>query len=590
MGAAALLLVAAPALFWRGGVLEEEAIGFLGNYWGERSIPQRILDPRGYDFYQGRELSYAVDFLDAQWTRLVLSTGRTWFIPPSAVAASLAVVAAWLGLAPRAFPALGRATSALLLLVYLSNFAVLSTMGLLYRSAKPLVTPLLLTLLLYALAEHRHPRAARGAAFGVAFALSLTMSLLDRQGLFYAAGLALVLGVAWLRERRPPAILLGTVAAIATALVYNYLLGPWLIHAVNGYWPSLRFQRIRPGRLASPRLWVEALHLLGDWTSVLLGSLPVTLLAGAAVSLLALYLARGGRDRLRARTLGALGLAVAAVAQLAMVAIMVERHEPVTWVDHRTWYYPLPYQAVLLVGLAWGLERPGVARGSPVRAAPLLLLLVGANLAQWPERTLIMESGPWFGDVCRRSARLERSLATGQADTLLDGDYRAFFFDCLGRFPRLGARAGPLVREGSGVERVGVRDGRLFAWAQRESHVAASAPVAGRHHLAGGLWLRPGETVSILLGTQPPRLVTEVSHSGLSEGREFFSFTASLPAGRTDVLLLSRLPEMEIRRDGERIPVAFGLLLPFTLWREGPPAAPVASAASRELDSPRPDR
>jgi hypothetical protein len=131
-------------------VVEEEALGFLRNYWGDRTVLQRVFDPRGYDFYQARELSYAIDFLDAQWIRLVLARGWLWFIPPSALAASLAVVLAWGVFLPRAMPDLDRVTAWCLLLVYLSNFAVLSTMGLLYRSAKPLVA-LLLVVLLFAL-------------------------------------------------------------------------------------------------------------------------------------------------------------------------------------------------------------------------------------------------------------------------------------------------------------------------------------------------------------------------------------------------------------------------------------------------------
>jgi hypothetical protein len=570
--AAALVLVSAPLLFWRGGVLEEEAIGFLGNYWGDRPVARRILDPRGYDFYQGRELSYAVDFLDAQWTRLVLGSGRTWFVAPSAVLATLGVVAAWWRLVPRALPALGRTTSLLLLLVYLGNFAVASTNGLLYRSAKPLVPPLLVALLLFTLAERRQPRAAPATAFAVAFGLGLGMSLLDRQGLFYVAVLAAALAVAWRRDRRPPpAILLGLLAAIAAALFYNYVLGPWLVHSANGYWPSLRFQRIRPARLLLPHLWGEALRLLGDWTSVLLGGLPAALLGTAAAGLGVGYVVRGGRDRVRDRGRNALALGLVAGAQVAMVAIMVERHEPVTWVDHRAWYYPLPFQVALLVGIAWGLERLAVFRPSSGRAVTAALLaLLASNLGQWPARAEVMASGPWFGDVVRRSARLERSLETGAPDALLDGDYRVFFFDCLDRFPRLRARAGPLVREGDGVARVEVRDGRLFAWARRESHLTASAPSAGRYRLSGALWLRPGEAVSLLQGPNPPRLLAEVSRTAATEGAERLALDLALPEGQTDLLLLSRLPETEVRRGRERAPVAFGLLLPFALTAARP--------------------
>ena len=566
----ALALVLAPALFWGGGVVEEEAVGFLRNYWGDRTILQRVFDPRGYDYYQGRELSYAVDFLDAQWIRLVLDRGWLFFIPPSALAASLGVVLAWAVGLPRALPGLDRVTSWCLLLVYLSNFAVLSTMGLLYRSAKPLVPPLLLAVLFFVLRELREPRAGPRAAFAGVYVPCLVMSLLDRQGLFYTAGLTAVLAVVSVRTRRRAPLALAGAASIATWALYNYALGPWIIHAANGYWPEFRFQRLRPSRLMQPQPWVEGYTLLRDWTSVLLGSLPLWLpaLAGVALVLLHLRWRKRGPGPRDARLAVLLLLAVAA--QLAMVAVMVQRHDPVTWVDHRVWYYPLPFQALLVFALAVGLERVTRARGGTLpRVVPAVLaLLVLANVAQWPERRAVMESGPWFADVSRRSESLERSFRAGQADPLLDGDYRRFFFESLVRFPRLGARAGARVEEAAGVDVAELREGRLFAWAEREAHLTADVPATGTYRLAGGLWLRTGDSVTILLGSGLPRLLAGVRRTAPTDGAEPFSLSVPLPAGRTDIMLLSQLPETEIRRERRRIPVAFGLLLPIAIRTE----------------------
>jgi hypothetical protein len=568
--------VLAPAFFWGGGVIEEEAVGFLRNYWSDRTVLQRVFDPRGYDYYQGRELSYAVDFLDAQWIRLMLERGWLVFIPPSALAASLGVVLAWAGGLPRAMPGLDRVTAWCLLLVYLTNFAVLSTMGLLYRSAKPLVPPLLLAALLLVLREVRLPRAGPRRAFAWFYAFCLAMSLLDRQGLFYVTCLTAALAVLWARTRRGAPLAVAGAASMATWAAYNYVVGPWIIHAVNGYWPSLRFQRIRPSRLADPRPWIEAWDLLRDWSSVLLGSLPLWLLAlgGAALLLLHFRWRRRSPDRRDVRIAALLLLGVAA--QLAMVAVMVQRHGPVTWIDHRVWYYPLPFQALLILVLAWGLERVALARGGTLpRVVPAALALVAvANVTQWPERRLVMESGPWFADVSRRFDSLERSFRAGQADPLLDGDYRRFFFESLGRFPRLAARAGARIEEGAGVETAELREGRLYAWAGREAHVVADVPTAGAYRLAGGLWLRGGDSASILLGSQPPRLLAEIRRTPPSDGAELFTLRVSLPAGRTDFMALSRLPETEIRRERQRIPVAFGLLLPFAVWPDDGGASP----------------
>jgi len=102
----------------------------------------------------------------------------------------------------------------------------------------------------------------------------------------------------------------------------------------------------------------------------------------------------------------------------------------------------------------------------------------------------------------------------------------------------------------------------------------ADVPAAGAYRLAGGLWLRGGDSASILLGSRPPRLLAEIRRAPPSDGPELFALRVSLPAGRTNLMVLSRLPETEIRRERQRIAVAFGLLLPFAVWPEGGGASP----------------
>jgi hypothetical protein len=497
--------------------------------------------------------------------RLLLARDVLFFVPPSAVAASLAIVLIGLRLVPRALPGLHPTAAWLVLLVYLSNFAVASTTGLLYRATKPLVAPLLLFLLLLALAEHRRPRMGARAAFAAVFATGLAMSLLDRQGLFYLLLFIPVAGVAWLRSGRGLALVLGAAGAFAAWAAYNWALGPWVIHALNGYWPQTRFQRLRPGWLLRPEPWLEGARLLGDWARVLLGGIP-RLALGAVAAVAAGAWAWTERRRPKRLALLALAAAAALVAQLAMVAIMVQRHAPVTWIDHRFWYYPLPFQALLVFVLLSVLERAQVRRGPSPLAVPLVLAaLVVVNVAQWPERRQVMQSGPWFGDVERRSALLVESLRGERARPLLDGDYRRFYFECLDRFPALRARAGAQVGEGGGVDVAAFGGGGVRAWAQREAHLVALVPRAGPHVIAGAVILRPGDTVSVLLGS-PPRLLGRVARSGPGEGPEFFRLHAPLPEGTNDVLLLSELPNREVREGA--VPAAFLVPLPVALWRD----------------------
>ncbi len=581
--AIALVFVAAPAVFWGGRAVFDETLSFImRRYWSGRTVLQIVFDPRGWDFYQARELSYAIDFLDAQWVRLVLSRDILFLVPPSAIAASLAVVAIGRWLAPRALPALDRATRWLVLLVFLSNFVFLSTMGWLCRATKPVVAPLLLGLLLLAVAEHREPRLGPRAGFAAVFVTALAMSLLDRQGLFYVLALASCLALAWTLTRRGFGLALGAFAAAAVWAVYNYALGPWIIHAVNGYWPEFRFQRLRPARLLQPHPWLAAVDLLGDWTSVLLGGLPAPGLAAAAAIAGALW---AWRNRERARRL-ALGLPLATAAvlgQLAMIAIMVQRHEPVTWADHRLWYYPLPYQALVAFGLLWVLDRRDVAVGGPATRLIHLALaaLVVGNVAQWPEKRLVMLTEPAFAQELRGSMLLSRSLGGTHAEPGLAGDHRRFYFECLDRFPRIAARAIPQVYEGEGVFRPDVRGGRLVAWARQDTQLLARTRTAGRYALAGRARLRPGDALAIVSGS-PPRLLAEVRRRGAVEGDEGFRVPIELPAGLSQVRLRSSLPAVPVPDEAE--PAAYALLLPVLLWPE-PAAALSPTAASAIVPS-----
>ncbi len=564
----ALIFVAAPALYWSGHVLDEEAVGFLRKYWGERTALQKIFDVRGWDFYQGRELSYAIDYLDAQWLRLLVSHDVLFFVAPSALLASLAFVLVGHRLAPRALPSLGTATRWLALLLLLSNFVCLSTMGLLYRATKPLVAPLVLALLLLALAEHRDPRLGPRTGFAAAFALALALSLLDRQGLFYVLALLLVLGAGWTKTRRGLALLLGAAAAVVCWYVYFRGVGPWLIHALEGYWPQTRFQKLRLGRLMQPEPWRLGGDILADWTSVLLGGIRPLLLVAAAGAAAAAW---AWRERRRPGRLAVVvALAVAAyVGQLTMVAMMVERHPPVAWISHRLWYYPFPYQAVLLFGLLWGLDRLAAQRGGrlPVAVPVALAGLVVLNVARWPEKRVEIDTDPAFADQLRRSALLVRSLQTGHAEALLDGDHRRFYFECLDLFPALAAHGRAQAGEGSGILVSEIRDNRVVAWAERQAHLVARTPAAGRYVLAGRARLRSGDGLQVLLGS-PPRLVGEVQRQAPGDGDEAFRVVLDLPAGVNDVQLLSRLPELRVPGAPRHTLAGYQLLLPVALWPE----------------------
>ena len=563
--ALALVFVLAPLLLFRGGLIEEEAAGFLQKNWSERGALQEIFDVRGWDFYQGRELSYAIDWLDGQWVRLLLSQGVVCFAPPSQLLASLAFL--WIGarLAPRALPRLAPALRWLVLLLPMSTYAFLSTMGLLYRATKPLVAPMLLALLLLVLAEHRKPRLGRGAAFGSVFALALCMGLLDRQGLFYVLALIGVLALAWLRTRRGLPILAGATAGAAAWYAYFRYLGPLLIHALEDYWPSMRFQRLRPERLLQPALWSESAGILGDWISALLGRLPWPLaLAGLGLALAWWAWRLRGRPLLVALVL--LLAPGALLCQLAMIVIMLDRHPPVSWLSHRLWYYPLPFHVLIAFGLLWALEhlrlqQRRLARTTLVAALAGLVLL---NVCRWPEQLAAVAQEPFWGDMLRRSALLMRSLQQGHAEPLLDGDHRRFYFDCLEVSTTLAGRAAPQVGEGEGILRPRVVGGSVNAPARKEAHLLARTNRAGRYVLGGTLHVRPGESIEVLFDA-PPRSLARLD-GPQTGGRLAVRVPLELTGGTNRVLLLSRLPEERVAGESRTTTAGYEIQLPLLLW------------------------
>jgi hypothetical protein len=573
--ALALVFAAAPALFWGGAYVDVEAVGLLRKYWGGRSFLQYVFDPRGSDFYRSRELSYAFDFLDAKWVHLLLQRDVVFFLAPTAVLASLALVLLLWRLGPRALPNLDRRSLWLALLVLLSSFVFLSTMGVYYRATKSLVAPLLLGLLLLLLAEHRSPRLGPRARFAAVFGAGLAMSLLDHEGLFYLLVLALVLAAVWVRTRRGSALALGAAAAALAWLAYSQALGPWIIHRVNGYWPDMGFQRLEPGGLLDPAPWQKAASILADWTSVLLGGLPPWALAAAAAAAAGVWAwrARGSPRRV---LLAAAVVLAAALAQLAMVAIMVKRHPPMTWTGNRLWYYPLPYEVLATFGLLVVAERVARRGGSWKRLLPVALgALVVANVARWPELFQRMHDEPAFAEQQRRSTLLVRSLRGRSADPLLDENYRSFYFDCLDRFRRLAARAAPQASVGVGFDESHLRDGRPVAEADREAHLMPRTHRSGRYVLAGAAALPPGRRLLVLHGGGLPRLLAEVRPDPERAGPTFFRIEVDLGAGRNDLLLRAERSETSGEGAG-RARAGFTLLLPVALWPAAVEPAPAA--------------
>jgi len=466
---AALALVvvgfmAAPLVFWDRGIVDTETTFFIQHYLGGRSLLRKVFDPRANDLkmYQARELSYFIDYLDAQAFRRLLNRGVVLLIPASGVAASLVTVVTFFWGIRRVTPGIAPLTATLILLVYVTNFVYLVTLGVFYRSSKPLVAATLLVTLFYVahVVARRAHNIARPHVFTTSslyvFALTSIMSLLDRQGFFYTVVLAVALGACFMFRRPCLDLLAGAVAAIWAMLLYNLAIGPAIIHAVNGYWPSFEYQQLPAVvLLTEPHHLREAAELVVGSTRVLLGSFPIwAYLVGAAAWLLIMGIAdqkSGDRNResdtaesvvwkqgSRTWVLPIVLCTVAVASQVLMFALMIVRHPQVyAWPDHRLWYYPLPYQAALLFGLTLlvgYVVRHGGARRVLAVNVVLVLMVVG-NITSWREHRGGMLRSPWFPTVYYQSAALKESLRDRRPALDLNRSYEGFYEFCVRRLP-----------------------------------------------------------------------------------------------------------------------------------------------------------
>ena len=76
-----LVFVAVSVCLLRGGVVHPEVLKYLPHHLSERSLLQKIYDPKVLDmgFYQNRELSYLVDHVDCQFIAASVKAGRPHF-------------------------------------------------------------------------------------------------------------------------------------------------------------------------------------------------------------------------------------------------------------------------------------------------------------------------------------------------------------------------------------------------------------------------------------------------------------------------------------------------------------------------------
>ena len=434
--------ILAPFWYWDGGLIETEATVFVTQYHADRSVPALVFDPYRNDLgtYQARELSYFVDYVDARAFGALLRRGYRIFVPLSAVLASVLTVLVFLRGARR-YVHVPAVTALLLLLTYLTNYAHLATMGMLYRSAKPLLPPLVAGLTFYVMSQLRRDtpsemsemRRSRWAP-ALVFALLCVMSWLDRQGFFLTLVACAALALYAFVVRRGWDLAAAAAAAIVVMTFYNFVAAPALVEHLHGYRPSFDYQRLPIMALVDLSVWRHAVALVLQAGALLTGGVAPRVFGVFVALAVVVAIFTGWRPRRQDLPWIFVGLS-----QVVLFAMMIARHPPVfEYVDHRVWYYPMALQALCLVGAVVFIDRL-LTSASAVRVwtvNAILAVAIAGNVTSWDDYLRMQLRSRWFPVMYEQNLALKASLADGQMRWYLDAAHQRFYEFCRTLQPR----------------------------------------------------------------------------------------------------------------------------------------------------------
>lgn len=407
LAAATALCLLSSLVYQRGAFLYSiEADRFLVHYLADRGIIGKCLDVALNDWtnYQGRELSYIFDCLDARVIAVSTALRLPHFYSFTYYAALAFIAAMFVDISRRRLK-LDHATIGLLLAVFLTSPTIFFS-GFFYRSAKVLVA-LFLTAAIWALAR----RSARAWPLPAAM---LLLGLADMQGRLLAFALTAGLAVSCVVRRseadRPA--LRAALAAAAAAVAYLYLVGPALIKAVNGYEVDLHYLDLPWKEYFSHFLLylTRGGALFVDTFRFFTGNLarmPAVILFGAGCLAVVAGAPDGPENAPRARLERASILAIWLAAFVAMFSVMLLRLPNIALPSLRRVIFWTP-AAVSILFFAASAASSALKRGLPRRAVWLTLgAMLAANVSALAGHERVIRAGVFKDDYERAPALLE---------------------------------------------------------------------------------------------------------------------------------------------------------------------------------------
>ena len=223
-----------------------------------------IFDPLRTDWqnYQGRELSYLIDFLDARFIASCIRMGKAHFYSLSGIIFLLAGVLAIHRGMKKLYPEKNPFLIAIPPLMYaFSNASNL----LFFRSSKPAATFGIIILFFHLAKLLKFPEKLRNFPSHILAVITMfLLPQLDRQGFFATAAIAGAAASLLLLsstpaatffeltpEHRKPLLITATGATAGTlfSILSNFVIVPEIIFSLNRYRPDFSFQRLPEGSL-----------------------------------------------------------------------------------------------------------------------------------------------------------------------------------------------------------------------------------------------------------------------------------------------------------------------------------------------------
>ena len=387
---------------FRNGILHPEAEALLLNYTDHREFLLKIFDTDYTDwkgFYQGRELSHLIDFLDYNFLAFGLKNGFIYFLSLSFYF-GVFLLTLFFVMFCKKYLELHNVTTTLLTILFLTSSSLITSGGI-YRSSKMGVGVSLMGLLLLLYKRYLGDKEKCRADFFLIFFASLISILFDRLGAYLIIAAIIVLYFLpqnhGFNRWKTISILL---ASTFTGFIYNYFIAPHIILNLTGQFPSFAYEGVSYKRLIflSPYYFINGLYLFYYNIKYLAGNSDtffVALIMGYFYYYpITKYDIIAGNNHIgKYKTLITQNIAILiSVLVVVMNSMMFLKHSVIILPDIQRTLYWLPSTVVIIFGFGLFTKTLTSEYGhKPIWL--VLVMLVGCNILAIPEHFNVLKNG-----------------------------------------------------------------------------------------------------------------------------------------------------------------------------------------------------